>query len=122
LNQFSSVFFSQFETGINHPSYLYIYIYIFQSRPDRDQYVKIMTKNIDTGEEIQFTKRTDLESSSHGYAYDYGSIMHYGADYYSRAIDPTIMVHANIRMYSELSLGVNVFWTIPRSKYILNYP
>ena len=45
-----------------------------QSRPDRDQFVTIVERNIISGKASQFYKRS---VDSHGHKYDYGSIMHY---------------------------------------------
>ena len=42
-----------------------------------------MKKNMSPRVYSQFDKRGDNESTSYGYAYDYGSIMHYGKDYFS---------------------------------------
>lgn len=47
-----------------------------QSRPDRDAFVQIVTRNIQSGREFNF----DLETSAESYGpYDFGSVMHYGA-------------------------------------------
>lgn len=46
-----------------------------QSRPDRDNYVKIMTANIDPKKLHNFKKLS--ESSTYGLDYDYDSILHY---------------------------------------------
>ena len=54
-----------------------------QSRPDRDLYVKVVKKNIPDMALEQFQKRSDAESTSRGFAYDYRSIMHYGSEYFS---------------------------------------
>ena len=48
-----------------------------QSRPDRDDYVRIIFKNIKSGQSHNFMKRKDSEIDSFGSPYDYGSIMHY---------------------------------------------
>jgi len=63
-----------------------------QSRPDRDEYVKILYENIEPGSYEQFEKRTDNESTSLGFAYDYHSITHYGSYYFSMSTEPTIQV------------------------------
>ncbi|CDW53272.1 zinc metalloproteinase dpy 31 [Trichuris trichiura] len=48
-----------------------------QSRPDRDQYVNVVWRNIDEGSLAQFLKEQSREVDSKGIPYDYGSIMHY---------------------------------------------
>lgn len=48
-----------------------------QSRPDRDNYVRINESNVMTGQKHNFMKLTNTEINSRGYEYDYGSIMHY---------------------------------------------
>ncbi|XP_065060541.1 uncharacterized protein LOC135687798 [Rhopilema esculentum] len=50
-----------------------------QSRPDRDQYVKIIWANIKDDEKHNFEKYSHSTIDSLGSPYDYGSIMHYGA-------------------------------------------
>ena len=52
-----------------------------QSRPDRDEFVRINVENIDPDAAHNFDKRT--ESDSLGSPYDYGSVMHYGKDDFS---------------------------------------
>lgn len=64
-----------------------------QSRPDRDSYVKIIESNVIPRLRYNFQKRTDIDS--HGFAYDYGSIMHYGVTAFSKdkvRLPPTIQV------------------------------
>ena len=51
-----------------------------QSRPDRDNYLKILTNNIEKGKEHDFFKRTPFEVDSQGVSYDYASVMHYRLD------------------------------------------
>ena len=48
-----------------------------QSRPDRDQYVTIHTKNIVAGQEFNFVKKNSSDINSLGTPYDFSSIMHY---------------------------------------------
>ena len=55
-----------------------------QSRPDRDNYVRINVKNVQSGEESQFMKRSYTEVDSRGFEYDYGSVMHYGDWFFVR--------------------------------------
>lgn len=49
-----------------------------QSRPDRDQYVKILWNNIRRNNHSNFKKRRPSKVNSHGVGYDYSSVMHYG--------------------------------------------
>lgn len=55
-----------------------------QSRPDRDKYVKILTKNIRAGKMKDFARRKRYEIDTHGLAYDYDSIMHYRLKAFSK--------------------------------------
>ncbi|CAF1543449.1 unnamed protein product [Adineta steineri] len=61
-------------------------------RPDRDNYIHINYDNIDPEKHNDFAKQTwgtsavDLKTS-----YDYGSIMHYGENYFSVNGRPTIV-------------------------------
>ena len=48
-----------------------------QTRPDRDNYVNVLTRNIVLGYHDQFTKYTRGKVDSLGVSYDYDSIMHY---------------------------------------------
>lgn len=59
-----------------------------QSRSDRDEYVKIHFENIQKGREIAFDKYSNTKNQ--GFPYDYGSIMHYGAYYFSKNGKKTI--------------------------------
>ncbi|VDM98210.1 unnamed protein product [Thelazia callipaeda] len=54
-----------------------------QSRPDRDQYIKLRPEYIARGTEGNFIKRSDLESESMGLPFDLGSVMHYGPTAFS---------------------------------------
>ena len=53
-----------------------------QSRPDRNQYVRIHKQNIRPGAEHNFDKKTDVNSL--GVTYDFNSIMHYSATTFAR--------------------------------------
>ena len=48
-----------------------------QSRPDRDQYIRIEWDNIELGTENSFFKYNRSIIESFSLPYDYGSIMHY---------------------------------------------
>jgi len=48
-----------------------------QSRPDRDDYVEIIEKNIRPNKKHNFRKLTTSESNNFSLPYDYGSLMHY---------------------------------------------
>ena len=48
-----------------------------QTRPDRDDYIKVVTANIIPGFEDQFVKYSREKVDSLGVPYDYNSIMHY---------------------------------------------
>lgn len=54
-------------------------LYHEQSRPDRDQHVKILTHNIQSGMAYNFNKFSTSTINSLGTPYDYKSMMHYGA-------------------------------------------
>uniref|UniRef100_A0A5S6QMH7 Zinc metalloproteinase n=1 Tax=Trichuris muris TaxID=70415 RepID=A0A5S6QMH7_TRIMR len=58
-----------------------------QSRPDRDQYVNVVWRNIDEGSLAQFLKEQSREVDSKGIPYDYGSIMHYRSKAFAKTGD-----------------------------------
>lgn len=69
-----------------------------QSRPDRDQYVKIIWKNINRGWEHAFLKQTWQAVDSLNTPYDYSSIMHYKLNAFSRSSrKKTIVPRKNVR-------------------------
>lgn len=49
-----------------------------QARFDRDNYVQILTQNIQSGMESQYSKQSPSTMITFGVPYDYGSVMHYG--------------------------------------------
>lgn len=55
------------------------------TRPDRDNYVRIVTANIESGKEHNFDMRSTSEVDSLGSPYDYGSVMHYKTDQFVRS-------------------------------------
>ncbi|KAK7089216.1 hypothetical protein V1264_024620 [Littorina saxatilis] len=54
------------------------------TRPDRDEHVQIIYKNIMPGQEYNFNKLTASDVNSLGEGYDYGSIMHYARNTFAR--------------------------------------
>ncbi|XP_063055914.1 meprin A subunit beta-like [Engraulis encrasicolus] len=62
-----------------------------QSRYDRDDYITINWKNIESGEEHNFEIRTNDTNSTMGTPYDYSSIMHYPKDGLADGNGPTII-------------------------------
>ncbi|KAK7483783.1 hypothetical protein BaRGS_00024999, partial [Batillaria attramentaria] len=54
------------------------------TRPDRDEHVQIIYKNIMPGQEYNFNKLTASDVNSLGETYDYGSIMHYARNTFAR--------------------------------------
>lgn len=61
-----------------------------QNREERDGFVFIRSKNIETGRERNFEKAKAGETSGFGVPYDYGSVMHYSAVAFSKNGQPTI--------------------------------
>eukprot|EP01064_Diplonema_japonicum_P009321 TRINITY_DN167_c0_g1_i6.p1 TRINITY_DN167_c0_g1~~TRINITY_DN167_c0_g1_i6.p1 ORF type:complete len:1430 (+),score=464.76 TRINITY_DN167_c0_g1_i6:115-4290(+) len=74
-----------------------------QTRNDRDSYVFVDTAEIKPSELGQFSK-TGAAGRSIG-AYDYGSIMHYGAFYFATGSSPSIVAPAPIGQQVRLSAG-----------------
>ncbi|XP_020601916.1 zinc metalloproteinase nas-14-like [Orbicella faveolata] len=62
------LFFSELPLGSWHE----------RSRPDRDNYVEIISDNIKDDQKLNFRKYSHGPIDSLGVPYDYGSIMHYG--------------------------------------------
>ncbi|CAN9504895.1 unnamed protein product [Ophioblennius macclurei] len=56
------------------------------TRPDRDEHVTIVRDNIQPGQEYNFLKMEPGEVDSLGEVYDFGSIMHYARNTFSRGI------------------------------------
>ncbi|KAK7889384.1 hypothetical protein WMY93_024944 [Mugilogobius chulae] len=56
------------------------------TRPDRDEHVSIIRDNIQPGQEYNFYKMEPGEVDSLGETYDFGSIMHYARNTFSRGI------------------------------------
>lgn len=55
-----------------------------QNREERDGFVAIRSNNIKPGYEVNFDKARNGETSGFGVTYDYGSVMHYSANAFSR--------------------------------------
>ncbi|XP_075151240.1 seminal metalloprotease 1-like [Haematobia irritans] len=60
---------------------------------DRDDYITIHWENITPGQETFFRKLDNLTVTNYGFAYDYGSIMHYAKKAFSVNNLPTITPH-----------------------------
>ena len=63
-----------------------------QSRPDRDEYVSILTENIAEGQEHKFAINSNRSVGYLGEGYDYTSIMHLSASAYSESGEITTKV------------------------------
>lgn len=75
-----------------------------QSREDRDKYVKILWENVRAGYEYNFSQNITDGDDINGY--DYGSIMHYPANAFSRNGLPTIeTMPAGVRIGQRSSLS-----------------
>ncbi|XP_068693880.1 uncharacterized protein [Montipora foliosa] len=88
-----------------------------QSRPDRDEHVRIVWKNVVKGWEHAFLKQTWQAVDSMKTVYDYSSIMHYKFNAFSRSprrktIQPLLKIRA--RPYKRISrldaLQVNMMY------------
>jgi Astacin (Peptidase family M12A) len=63
-----------------------------QSRPDRDQWVRILPDNIQDKFKNNFELKDDPDVARANGPYDFGSIMHYGLNAFSKNNQPTIQV------------------------------
>lgn len=63
-----------------------------QSRPDRDNYVRINFTNVTPGTESNFVKLSNASVDTLNISYDYNSIMHYGVTAFTVNGFPTIEV------------------------------
>lgn len=65
------------------------------TRPDRDQHVQIIGRNIMNGQEYNFNKLTKDEVNSLGLAYDYDSILHYATNTFAKEthLDTILPLH-----------------------------
>lgn len=68
------------------------------TRPDRDQHVQIIGKNIMSGQEYNFNKLTKDEVDSLGLAYDYDSILHYATNTFAKDtyLDTILPLHGHL--------------------------
>lgn len=68
------------------------------TRPDRDQHVQIIGKNIMSGQEYNFNKLTKDEVNSLGLAYDYDSILHYATNTFAKDtyLDTILPLHGHL--------------------------
>lgn len=87
------------------------------TRPDRDQHVQIIGKNIMAGQEYNFNKLTKDEVNSLGLAYDYDSILHYATNTFARDtyLDTILPLHGHLNT-EEASTTQNpsiVSYTVP---------
>lgn len=62
-----------------------------QNRSERDNWVTIMTQNIQRGTENNFAKASAKTTTAFGVQYDYGSVMHYSTNAFSANGKPTIV-------------------------------
>jgi tolkin protein len=84
------------------------------TRPDRDEHVQIIFKNILPGQEYNFNTLTSAEVNSLDEAYDYDSIMHYARNTFARSTyldtilprrDPSTTYRPEIGQRVRLSAG-----------------
>ena len=66
-----------------------------QSRPDRDDYIKVNFENIAPQNVNNFIKYSNLITDTLDLPYDYGSVMHYGPKSFSINGEPTIVALDN---------------------------
>ncbi len=62
-----------------------------QSRTDRDDYVEIKYENIKPGTDLNFKKFGANVIAPFGVSYDYGSVMHYGRNAFTKNGEDTIV-------------------------------
>lgn len=76
------------------------------TRPDRDDYVRIVSENILNGHEHNFDKLTIQDVDSLGEPYDHNSIMHYARNTYSKNVyDATILPKRGPKMRRPPRIG-----------------
>jgi hypothetical protein len=79
-------------------------MYHEQSAPDRDQYVEIRWENIEEQAKHNFEKATWQVAGTIG-PYDYGSIMHYGRQAFSKNGQPTIIPKIDVEIGQRRGLS-----------------
>uniref|UniRef100_A0A336KAV7 Metalloendopeptidase n=1 Tax=Culicoides sonorensis TaxID=179676 RepID=A0A336KAV7_CULSO len=62
-----------------------------QNRADRDNHVRVRFENIQNGLEANFDKARPGTTNTYGVPYDYGSVMHYSGNAFSKNGQPTIV-------------------------------
>lgn len=75
-----------------------------QSSWDRDDFVNVLEENIQEGKEHNFRKYTEKQVTGFGIDYDYGSILHYSGQAFSKNGGPTIVS----KFPSEETMGQRV--------------
>ena len=63
-----------------------------QNRPDRDNYIRVIQENIEDGYQELFERLPSSAATNLGVHYDFGSIMHYPLDAYSKNGNNTLEV------------------------------
>ncbi|WKY09750.1 hypothetical protein Q1695_002251 [Nippostrongylus brasiliensis] len=78
--------------------------YHTHARYDRDSMITVLPYNIEQGWHDQFTAQTKATNWNYGLAYDYGSIMHYGATSATRdkILKPPTMIPRDPRYYETI--------------------
>ncbi|KAL5263560.1 hypothetical protein ACHWQZ_G008809 [Mnemiopsis leidyi] len=92
------------------------------SRPDRDNYIKVISENLVSGAVRNFQKLPNYKVNSFGKLYDYESIMHYGPRHFSSNWKNTIETRLaaaqdEIGQRNHLSLG-----DIEQARILYNCP
>lgn len=79
-----------------------------QSRPDRDEFVRIKWNNVKRGYRINFVKFSPSLIDSKDVAYDYGSIMHYPRHIFGRkSREPTVVpTHEYAQIGQRIALSM----------------
>uniref|UniRef100_A0A914W5Q0 Metalloendopeptidase n=1 Tax=Plectus sambesii TaxID=2011161 RepID=A0A914W5Q0_9BILA len=66
-----------------------------QMRSDRDNFIQVHLKNVQFGKEGNFAKQTANSIKMYNIPYEYGSIMHYAADDFTRDKNLNVLVATN---------------------------
>ena len=75
------------------------------NRPDRDDYIHIVWKNVQKGKENQFEIKYKNQSVSFNSPYDFGSLMQYPLDHHSKQAGVPTMVP---KIKYDGPIGVNI--------------